>query len=211
MPIFDYLSGSANWNPTITTPSIGSPITAQSIADGRQDLLDNDFYLKNEVDNLNDEIDNINDEIDYLKSGQYAYFTFKAGTTTVNGNELFHIDESSLKNDKGLITLNNDYSFSTNGAGVWLYIVSGPVTISQDNAMCRFGLFTGGGLLRQMLYIPFYDTAGTGLRHGEFSNSIVRRQAPASETQAFGWSKPANNPTAAMSQVSMTVLRLGDY
>lgn len=197
MPIFDHLSGSANWNPTITTPSIGSPVTAQSIADGRQDLLDNDVYLKNEIDIIN--------------QGAYANFNFMAGTTTVNGQELFHIDETTLKNDKGLITINNDYSFSTNGAGVWLYIISGPVSISQNNAMCSFGLFTGTGLVRQRLYIPFFDTTGSGQRNSDFAESIVRRQAPASETQAFGWTKPANNPTATMTQVSMTVMRLGDY
>lgn len=197
MPIFDHLSGSIEWSPTITTPAIGSPITAQSIADGRQDLLNNDFYLQNEIDIIN--------------KGTYAYFTFKAGTTTVSGQELFHIDETTLKNDKGLITLNNDYSFSSNGAGVWLYIISGPVTISQNNAMCSFGLFTGTGLIRQRLYIPFYDTTGSGQRTSAFAESIVRRQAPASETQAFGWTKPANNPTATMSQVSMTVIKLGDW
>lgn len=49
MAIFDHLSGSPNWTPTITTPSIGSPITAQSIADGRQTLIDNDTYLRAEL------------------------------------------------------------------------------------------------------------------------------------------------------------------
>lgn len=49
MPIFDHLSGSIDWSSTITTPAIGSPITAQSIADGRQTLIDNDTYLRAEL------------------------------------------------------------------------------------------------------------------------------------------------------------------
>lgn len=196
MPIFDHLSGSNVWSPTITTPAIGSPITAQSIADGRQDLLNNDFYLKEEVDNL--------------KSGEYARIPLINQTNTVGAYEVFRFDVNNIDDPKNILTRPNNYQFQIHKPGVWLYTLSGHFRVNKDITRARFGLTNSSGNTLFLMTLPFYDDTTPGqTRDGYFANSFVMRKNSTISLYSFGWIKPDNNPSPTTGLV-MTLHRLGD-
>lgn len=53
MANFDEVTGSPVYNDKVLAPAIGSPITAQSVREGEETLINNDVYLKDRQDTIN--------------------------------------------------------------------------------------------------------------------------------------------------------------
>lgn len=196
MANFDEVTGSPVYNDKVLAPAIGSPITAQSVREGEQTLINNDVYLKEEVDNL--------------KSGEYARIPLINQTNTIGVYEVFRFSTGNIDDPKGIITRPNNYQFQIHKPGVWLYNLSGHFRVNKDTSRARFGLINSSGNTLFSMTLPFYDDTTPGqTRDGYFANSFVVRKNSTISLYSFGWIKPDNDPSPTTGLV-MTLHRLGD-
>lgn len=196
MANFDEVTGSPVYSDKVLAPAIGSPITAQSVREGEQTLINNDVYLNNEIEDL--------------KSGEYARIPLSNMTDTIGSYDVFRFNVNSIDDPKNILTRPTNYQYQIHKPGVWLYTISGAFRVNKDNTRAKFALITSSGSSLFSMILPFYDDITPGqTRDGYFANSFVLRKNTNALIYSFGWIKPANDP-APNPGVVLTLHRLGD-